>query len=366
SINRGALYRSSCIEVSVSKSPIATVPNCPRCAMAKLLKTLGWILLGLGLGAGLWSYLAWKRLTALPDWYQAPPAPNATDPRTPNPNATHPNAPNPSSPHTGLLAQRDPTLLHQEAAQLQQTIRKTLVPATSLTPPLGTTSPAAPPLAPALTGPSATSPSAASPSVASPSAVTQTPASQFPLAPSPVTSPPVVQASAPPVPTPPSLTLSSTEVETLLLDRLVTQAGDEGGLSAVLQSAQGFGATITDGTFRGGLVLNTDRISRQSLSSREAEALDRLLATVPGLRGRDLYIGLRGVPTLKNGQLHWQDDLRLEIGNTQLSLPDLAQRLGVDPGKFDQELNKVLGNLPVDSLRLEGDRLILQGAPSPP
>lgn len=257
--------------------------------MGKFLKILGWLLLGLLVGTGLWAYMAWKRLTTVPDWY----------PRTATAVAVQ-NTPEPppsdqASPIEPAPIARTPDSIRQEAAQLQQKILNTLGPG------------------------------------ASPGAS-------------------------------PTLELSAAELETLMLDQLVRKPIG----ADLLQSAQGFAATIDNGTLKSGLVINTDRIPRQALSPKEIEALDRLLDTLPGLQGRDLYIGITGQPQVANGTLQWQDNLQLEIGTTQWDLAELTQPLGIDPGKVDQELNKVLGNLPVESLRLEGDRLILQGAsPSP-
>lgn len=260
--------------------------------MGKFLKILGWLLLGLLLGMGLWAYLSWKRLTAVPDWYPR----NATTVTVQNAPELSPSSPAPSSGSIEPAAiARSPETLRQEAAQLQQKILNTL-------------------------GPGA----------------------------APTDSP--------------TLELSAAELETLLLDQLLRKPIG----ADLLQSAQGFAATIDNGTLKSGLVINTDRIPRQLLSPGELESLDRLLATVPGLQGRDLYIGITGQPQVVQGTLQGQDTLQLQIGETQWDLAELTQPLGIDPGKVDQELNKVLGNLPVESLRLEGDRLILQGAPPAP
>ncbi|KKI99279.1 hypothetical protein PROH_16240 [Prochlorothrix hollandica PCC 9006 = CALU 1027] len=158
-------------------------------------------------------------------------------------------------------------------------------------------------------------------------------------------------------PAPLPVELTSTDLETLVLDKLLDQ---EAG-SQLLDSVQGFDTTIEDGRVKGGAVINTDSLPRQALSPRELEVLDRLLQTVPGLQGRDLYIGLVGQPQMDQGTLSWQDGLQIQVGTVTWGVTDLADQLGVDPGRLEQELNKVLRDLPVESLRIDGDRVILQG-----
>jgi hypothetical protein len=156
----------------------------------------------------------------------------------------------------------------------------------------------------------------------------------------------------------PPLALTAADLETLVLDRILAE---EAG-AQLLQSVEGFGATLEGNTLKTGLVINTSNLPQQLLGSQETAALDRLVATVPGLQGRSLYVGLVGQPQVQGGAWQWNDTLQVQVGEMTWSLADFAQQTGLDPGKLEQQLNKGLEQLPIENLRIQEDRLVIEGA----
>jgi predicted DNA-binding protein (UPF0251 family) len=124
--------------------------------------------------------------------------------------------------------------------------------------------------------------------------------------------------------------------------------------------------TIQDGRIESGTVVNLSELPKRQLDESQNAAIEKLVKTFPPLKDRDVYVGISGKPLVENGQLEWDDNTKIKLGNLSLSINELAQRLGVSPETLKQELNlpSQLGRLKVSDLELKGDRVLLKGSNS--
>lgn len=90
-----------------------------------------------------------------------------------------------------------------------------------------------------------------------------------------------------------------------------------------------------------GVVIDTSEVPRDDLSERDRDVLERALK-LPGVEGRDVYVGVEDKPILKDGVPTLSPDAKLRVGNVTYSINDAAARLGMDASKLRAELNRKL------------------------
>jgi hypothetical protein len=63
------------------------------------------------------------------------------------------------------------------------------------------------------------------------------------------------------------------------------------------------------------------------------------------------------------GQVKWDSNTKVKLGNLSLSLNELSQRLGIPAEQLEQTLNLSLplGSLKVNDMELTNDKLLLKG-----
>lgn len=161
-----------------------------------------------------------------------------------------------------------------------------------------------------------------------------------------------------------SLATSSTPVElnSQQVNQLVAEAiarSPEG--QALLQN--GFSTTIEDGQIKGGVVVNLSELPTDGLTEQERAALDRVLAFVPALGRRGVYLGIEGNPTVRNGKLQFDENMTVKVGNLSLPASVVASQLGLSLTKLEARINAELEARGIDlrDVRVEGDRLVING-----
>lgn len=118
---------------------------------------------------------------------------------------------------------------------------------------------------------------------------------------------------------------------------------------------------IQDGRIQSGAVINLANVPPESLNLTEREIVSLIRSKVPGLVDRELYVGIEGRPTIQNGQLQFDNTLRIQIGNLSLSAADVAQQLGISEATLWQTLNRELSTLHLQEVQIVDDQLRLRG-----
>jgi len=130
---------------------------------------------------------------------------------------------------------------------------------------------------------------------------------------------------------------------------------------ALLQN--GFSTTVEDGKIKGGVVVNLSELPTEGLTEQERAALDRVLAFVPALGRRGVYLGIEGSPTVQNGKLRLDENMSVKVGNLTLPASVVASQLGLSLNEVESRINAEVEARGIDlqEVRVEGDRLIING-----
>ncbi|MBD2019981.1 hypothetical protein H6F43_07245 [Leptolyngbya sp. FACHB-36] len=154
--------------------------------------------------------------------------------------------------------------------------------------------------------------------------------------------------------------LGQRDLNHLLGAEIARKAKDSGFGSAV----KGVNTTIQNGKIESGAVVNLAEIPLEQLPSSERDTLSKLVQSFPNLGNQQFYIGVEGKPIVKNGQVQWDDNTRVKLGNLSLTTAEIAERFGVPEAEVRRqiEMRLRLGELKVNDIEVVGDQAIIQGA----
>ncbi|MEW6494321.1 MAG: hypothetical protein AB1589_17675 [Cyanobacteriota bacterium] len=155
------------------------------------------------------------------------------------------------------------------------------------------------------------------------------------------------------------LELNNQEVNTLVM----TTVAQDLRLNSVLASTPGLNTTIKDGILEIGTVINLENLSKNQLAEREIAALDKVVTTLPFLEKQKLYVAISGQPKIENGKVKLDETTKIKLGNLSLSIPELAQRLGISQEEIERNLHLSLKleNLKVNELEITDDKALIKG-----
>jgi hypothetical protein len=155
------------------------------------------------------------------------------------------------------------------------------------------------------------------------------------------------------------ITLSESELNQLIQAGLAQTPNS----SPLLQTAQGVKATIDGDRLQAGLVVNPASLPIQNLPAEAQQTLRQALETLPRLGDQDLYVGITGNPRVENGRLVLGADTRLQVGNVQLSMAEVARLTGLSPAQLNEQLNIALpqAGVTLDGLEFVDGEAILRG-----
>jgi hypothetical protein len=149
--------------------------------------------------------------------------------------------------------------------------------------------------------------------------------------------------------------LTAAEVDNLIMAGLNEGNNSLGTLPKAVKKIK---TQIKQDQIRTGAVLDLAEVETMPAGSRQ-EMLKKLLKVMPQLKGQPVYVGLVGKLSVQNGQPQLSADSKLQIGQVELPLDEVAQKLGATRNELAQT---VTNYLQFRDLRLENIQLTDQGA----
>ncbi|MBK4732704.1 hypothetical protein JJD41_22965 [Oxynema sp. CENA135] len=146
-------------------------------------------------------------------------------------------------------------------------------------------------------------------------------------------------------------------------DLLVSSLNETSGIAPFLPATEAFKAEVKAGKVEAGAVVDLGAISVDALTPSERKIYDRALTTFPFLKDRKVYMALQGQPQVDKGKLKFDSKTQVKLGNLNLSLSQIADRLGIPVDRLERQLVLQLerGNLQIEDLELIDDRAAITG-----
>lgn len=136
-----------------------------------------------------------------------------------------------------------------------------------------------------------------------------------------------------------------------LNDLLVSKISKDVANGEFSQAVKGSNTTIRNGKVESGAVLSISDIPVDQLEASEKEALQKAIATFPNLKNKEVYVGIEGKPKAENGQLAFDDNTNIKLGNLSFTVLELSNRLGVPKERVEEAINLDLKELNVSEMK---------------
>lgn len=155
------------------------------------------------------------------------------------------------------------------------------------------------------------------------------------------------------------ITLSEAELNQMIMGAIA----DHTQAATWLRSAQGMDTTISNDRIESGIVINLATVSTDELPAGGQQIVDQITQRFPALANRDVYLGVEGSPSVADGRLILDDNIRIKIGNVSFTVDQIANRLGLSPSQLEDQLNLSLsqGGVTLDGIEFVNGEAVLRG-----
>jgi hypothetical protein len=145
-----------------------------------------------------------------------------------------------------------------------------------------------------------------------------------------------------------------------LRDLLVTSLADSASGRRVLENSVEVRASVREERIEAGVVLATEGLS-QKLEGSGDRNLERLASILELMPGDGVFLGARGVPVVRDGQLGLETaSLELLLGPLTVSPEDLVDKIGLSSERIAEELLLGVDNLSFESVRVQDETVVLE------
>ncbi len=150
--------------------------------------------------------------------------------------------------------------------------------------------------------------------------------------------------------------LEQQELNQLLINNIAEKTKSQD----ILAGATIVNPKIAEDEIEIGAVFNTSDLSFDHLKAHEQNFVERAIATFPGFRERDVYIGIEGKLKAENGGLRFDEETKIKLGNVKLTVGEVAEILGVPAEKIIRRLDLEMNQLNIDEVELGGEGVKLK------
>jgi hypothetical protein len=127
---------------------------------------------------------------------------------------------------------------------------------------------------------------------------------------------------------------------------------------------QGIKTNIKDGKIYTGAMVNLDQLARNGKAGSKTAALSKITNKLTFLKGREVYIGIVGKPTIDGDRVKFAPDAQIKIGNMNFTITQLAGNLGISVEKLQHKLALHIQqqNFKINRINVENNGLAIEGA----
>ncbi|WP_310418937.1 hypothetical protein [Chamaesiphon sp. OTE_8_metabat_110] len=154
--------------------------------------------------------------------------------------------------------------------------------------------------------------------------------------------------------------LSDRDLNNLVVAKLATSQQNK----QIPLGIKGIKTNIKDGKIYTGAMVNLDKLTHDGQPGSQTAALAKLTDKLTFLKGRDVYIGVVGKPTLTGDRIEFASDTQIKVGNMNFTIAQLAENLGVSAEKLQQTIDLQLQqqNLKVNRIDIRNNGLEIEGS----
>jgi len=156
------------------------------------------------------------------------------------------------------------------------------------------------------------------------------------------------------------INLTEADLNDLVISEVVKKTGNK----KLPEAVKGINTTIQNGKIESGAVVNISQIPTDKMRQKEKIALTNLTKTFPFLENQEVYVAVVGKPSVKNGQIKFDDNAEIKVGNLSFTLDEISQKLGVPKEQIEKRINLELklGTVKVEDIELLEQQALIKGS----
>jgi cupin superfamily acireductone dioxygenase involved in methionine salvage len=156
------------------------------------------------------------------------------------------------------------------------------------------------------------------------------------------------------------LQLDENELNNLLASEIIKKNNK----SQLAQAVKAVKTEIENGKLKSGAIVNISDISTAQLGKSEVAELTKLIKAFPTLEDREVYLGIEGKPIFKSGQLRFDENSTIKVGNLSFTQAELSEKLGIPENKIKQftKFQLQIDKLKVNDIELNDKKALLRGS----
>lgn len=135
--------------------------------------------------------------------------------------------------------------------------------------------------------------------------------------------------------------LNENELNDLVVSKVSKSVGTD-------KAVKGSNTTIKNGKVESGVVVSVSEISASKLEQKQKTAIEKAIKAFPALKDEEVYVGIEGKPRVEDGQLMFDDNTKIKLGNLSLTMAQLASRLGIPKDSLERSISLEIKKLKVD------------------
>ena len=143
--------------------------------------------------------------------------------------------------------------------------------------------------------------------------------------------------------------LNETDINQLIVSKIAENTSEE----QLTNSVKGVNTKIRNGKIETGIVVNISEFSNTPFGQNNQDRLRKLTEKFPFLSNREVYVGISGKPYIENGNVRFDDQAEVKVGNLSFTIAELSQKTGISKARIEQRLNSELKSRRINLENLE-------------
>lgn len=144
-----------------------------------------------------------------------------------------------------------------------------------------------------------------------------------------------------------------------LHDLMLGQMMERGDGDSLLKSVKATHVKINSNSIETGAVVDLTKLSDQSLSGSGKELVQTATKVFPFLKDKEVHISVEGKPVMEKGKLNFGSDAKVNIGEMQMTLGELADKLGTTVEKLKKNTGVELDQQKNLQIQIQDNQLII-------
>lgn len=148
-----------------------------------------------------------------------------------------------------------------------------------------------------------------------------------------------------------------------LNDLLAAKIAPPNQSNPLSKSVKGFQTKVENETLKTGAIVDIKELQASNLGSQDQALVSKITEHFPALANQQIYIGIVGQPTVKDGQLHFDENTKIQLGNLSLTMKEISDRFGIPPEQLQEKLRLKLQlqGLDVKDIQFQDGKATLRG-----